>query len=300
MKAYYPAALLAATTMAVSAFAQTPRRERTRQRAATPSAARREALHLGHGRSAHDPDLGQIEGDPAGLSRRPRDRRRPGRQPCGSAGRAGRDAPGAAPAAPAPAAGPQASDGVADTEITLLSPTELFFLGKRTGSMNVVLQSTDGRCVVKDIIVTVDPDTLQAKLAELMPEETGIKVRGADTALVLTGNVSDAIKLDHVMSLATSYGDGKKVVNLLRINTPQQVMLEVKIAEVSKTLLDRFGLDFSRLVTSADGLTSASSPASSAAAPVCWGASGPTSRLALSGATQAATSPAVHPPRAPL
>ena len=33
-------------------------------------------------------------------------------------------------------------------------------------------------------------------------------------------------------------------------------MLEVKIAEVSKTLLDRFGLDFSRLVTSADGLTS--------------------------------------------
>ena len=73
---------------------------------------------------------------------------------------------------------------------------------------------------------------------------------------MLTGNVSDAIKLDHVMSLATSYGDGKKVVNLLRINTPQQVMLEVKIAEVSKTLLDRFGLDFSRLVTSADGLTS--------------------------------------------
>ena len=66
------------------------------------------------------------------------------------------------------------TNGVADLEITLLSPTELFFLGKKSGSMNVVLQSADGRCVVKDIIVTIDPDTLQAKLAELMPEETGI------------------------------------------------------------------------------------------------------------------------------
>ena len=150
----------------------------------------------------------------------------------------------AAPGTPpnAPAASPQAgSDGVADREITLLSPRELFFLGKKAGSMNVVLQSADGRCVVKDIIVTVDPDTLQGKLTELMPEETGIKVRAAESTIVLTGKVSDAIKLDEAMSLATAYGDGKKVVNMLRIMTPQQVMLEVKIAEVSKTLLDKFG-----------------------------------------------------------
>ena len=107
--------------------------------------------------------------------------------------------------------------------------------------MNVVLQGTDGRCVVKDIIVTVDPDTLQAKLGELMPEETGVKVRGADTALVLTGSVSDAVKLDQILSLASSYGDPKRMVNLLRVTAPQQVMLEVKIAEVSKTLLDKLG-----------------------------------------------------------
>lgn len=149
-----------------------------------------------------------------------------------------------------------AADSIADVDITLLSPTELFFLGRKSGSMNVVLQGADGRCTVKDIIVTLDPNTLQAKLAELMPEETGIRVGGAENALVLSGKVSDAIKLDEVMSLATSYGDGKKVVNLLRVSTPQQVMLEVKIAEVSKTLLDKFGLDYARLVTSADGLTS--------------------------------------------
>jgi pilus assembly protein CpaC len=148
----------------------------------------------------------------------------------------------------------QESDGVADTEITLLSPTELFFLGKKTGSMNVVLQGTDGRCVVKDIIVTVDPETLQAKVTELMPEETGVRIRGADTNLVLTGNVSDSIKLDQILSLAGSYTDPKKVVNLLRVTAPQQVMLEVKIAEVSKNLLDQLGASVNLTKTASNGL----------------------------------------------
>jgi pilus assembly protein CpaC len=164
-------------------------------------------------------------------------------------------APGSAAAVPPPA--PQmVEDSISDVDITLLSPTELFILGKKAGSMNVVLQGADGSCHVKDIIVTLDPETLRAKLLEVMPEETGITVRGAENTLVLTGRVSDALRLDDVMHIATSYGDGKRVVNLLRINTPQQVMLEVKIAEVSKTLLDRFGLDFTRLSTSADGMTS--------------------------------------------
>lgn len=150
-------------------------------------------------------------------------------------------APAPAPARPAPASQTNATDGVADMEVMLLSPTDLFFRGKVAGSMNVILQNAQGACFIKDIIVTIDSGALQAKLTELMPEENRIKVRGAERAIVLTGEISDALKLDDVMSLATSYGDGKKVVNLLRITSPQQVMLEVKIAEVSKTLLDRLG-----------------------------------------------------------
>jgi pilus assembly protein CpaC len=172
--------------------------------------------------------------------------------------RAARPVEGNTPAGAPPMMPPPqgASDGVADVDITLLSPTELFVLGKKSGSMNLVLQGNDGRCLLKDIVVTIDPAILQAKIAELMPEETGIKVRGAENAIVLTGKVSDALKLDDIMTLASSYGDGKKVVNLLRVTTPQQVMLEVKIAEVSKNILDHFGLDYSRAYTSADGLTS--------------------------------------------
>jgi pilus assembly protein CpaC len=141
-------------------------------------------------------------------------------------------------------------------EVLLLSPLDLFLRGKKAGATNVILQDASGVCYLHDIVVSIDPATLQAKLGELLPGETGIQVKSAENAIILTGKVSDAAMLDEAMRVATAYGDGKKVVNLMRVTTPQQVMLEVKIAEVSKTLLDKFGIDFARMFTSADGLTS--------------------------------------------
>ena len=177
-------------------------------------------------------------------------------QPAGQ--KPGADAPMAAGAIAPPAAVAEAieNNGVGDMEVLLLSPTDLFFRGKKAGVMNVIVQDAKGACYVRDIVVAIDPATLQAKLAELMPEETTIRVKSAENAIILTGTVSDAPRLDEVLRLAGAYGDGKRVVNLLRVTAPQQVMLEVKIAEVSKTLLDKFGIDFARLFTSADGMTS--------------------------------------------
>lgn len=171
----------------------------------------------------------------------------------GGSGRAGRPAgapaagapQGAAPAPAQPGASPAVAGGptgVAETDVTLLSPTELFFLGRQAGSMNVVLQANDGRCLVKDLVVTVDAGTLQATLKELLPGHPGVRVRGAEDSLVISGEVPDALTLQQVMTVAGAYAaDTRKVVNLMRVAAPQQVMLEVQIAEVSKSLLDRLG-----------------------------------------------------------
>lgn len=137
--------------------------------------------------------------------------------------------------------GEQESDGVSDVRIALLAPNELFVLGRKPGAMNVILQDATGRCHLKDIVVTIDPGALQGMIAELVPGERNIKVRAAQSNLVLTGEVSDTLALDQVLALAGSYGDPKKIVNMLRVSGAQQVMLEVKIAEVSKTLLDKLG-----------------------------------------------------------
>lgn len=176
------------------------------------------------------------------------------------------DGPGSGKPPPGPMAAPipgiappptgDAYTGVADADVLLLSPTDLFVRGRRAGSMNVILQDARGACYLQDIIVSIAPGILQAKLAEVLPDEKDIRVRSAENALVLTGSVNDASRLEEAVRIATAYGDGKRVVNLLRVTTPQQVMLEVKIAEVSKSLLDHFNIDYSRMFVSADGMTS--------------------------------------------
>jgi pilus assembly protein CpaC len=96
-----------------------------------------------------------------------------------------------------------------------------------------------------------------------MPEERSIRVQGADNALVLSGEISNPLRLDDVVTLAGAYSDSKKIVNLLRTTSPHQVMLEVKIAEVSKTLLDKLGSSLSGQRITSNGRTATpSSPTS--------------------------------------
>ena len=143
--------------------------------------------------------------------------------------------------------------GVADVDVVLLSPQEIYVLGKSVGSTNVVLLDRSGQCTVMDVIVNMDTAPLRASITQLLPTEKNIVVSAAADSLVLTGTVADAIKLDYLIDLANAYvrrgggagaqaqGTSPRVVNMLAVAAPQQVMIEVKVAEVSKDLLDRLG-----------------------------------------------------------
>jgi pilus assembly protein CpaC len=142
--------------------------------------------------------------------------------------------------------------GVADVDVVLLSPQEIYLLGKTVGSTNFVLVDRTGQCTVMDVIVGMDTAPLRASLTQLVPGERNIVVTSAADSLVLTGSVADAAKLDRVLDLANAYarraggggggaGASPRVVNLLVVDAPQQVLLEVKVAEVSKALVDKLG-----------------------------------------------------------
>jgi pilus assembly protein CpaC len=143
--------------------------------------------------------------------------------------------------------------GVADVDVVLLSPQEIYLLGKSIGSTNFVLVDRSGQCTVMDVIVGMDTAPLRASLTQLLPGERNVVVSAAADSLVLTGTVADAMKLDRVLDLANAYvrraggggggqaGGSPRVVNLLAVEAPQQVMLEVKVAEISKALVDKLG-----------------------------------------------------------
>ncbi|MGZ8316395.1 MAG: type II and III secretion system protein family protein [Telluria sp.] len=151
----------------------------------------------------------------------------------------------------------------------LVSQDTLYLVGVDIGSTNMIIQGKSGACSVVDITVSMDPAGLQATLAGVMPEEKNIRVQAAADTLILTGDVADGGAVARANELANAFvrrtlrplaqksddkdaqsgsgssggggsgGSGVRVVNMLTVSAPQQVMLEVKIAEVSKTLLER-------------------------------------------------------------
>jgi pilus assembly protein CpaC len=68
----------------------------------------------------------------------------------------------------------------------------------------------------------------------LMPDED-IDARISNESIVLSGTVSSAGAADRAMQLAKAYA-GDKVVNLMSLGGSQQVMLEVRFAEVNRNV----------------------------------------------------------------
>lgn len=138
----------------------------------------------------------------------------------------------------------KANAGVAGLDVILLSPSEIYLLGKSVGSTNIILLSRTGQCMLVDVTVGVDTASLQSSLNDMLAGEgSRIKVSAASDSLVLTGSVADSTRVDKALTLAAAYAGQSKVINMLSVDAPQQVMLEVKVAEISKKLLDQVGIN---------------------------------------------------------
>ncbi|KJK00019.1 secretin [Burkholderiaceae bacterium 26] len=143
-------------------------------------------------------------------------------------------------------------------QATMVSPQSMYLLGRSVGTTNMIVQGRSGACSIVNVVVNADAGGLQTSLAQLMPGESKIRVMTAADSLVLAGNVSSAQAAQQAMEIAHAYAAsaqsgadkgggaagapaGASVINMMIVDTPQQVMLEVKVAEVSKTLLNQLG-----------------------------------------------------------
>ncbi|VWB08095.1 type II and III secretion system protein family protein [Burkholderia lata] len=137
-------------------------------------------------------------------------------------------------------------------QATMVSPQTLYILGLAVGTTNMIVQGKSGACRVIDVAVGADAGGLQASLMQLMPNERDIHVSTAAGTIVLAGTVSSSMAAQQAVQIAHAYGDsagdpagggkaGGGVLNMLNVTSPQQVMLEVKVAEVSKTLINQMG-----------------------------------------------------------
>lgn len=141
-------------------------------------------------------------------------------------------------------------------DVTLVSPQELFVLGKSVGSTNLMLWQAGSGVQVLDASVQWDVMLLKQQLHAVLPQEADIGIHAAGDSVVLSGRISSITRADHAVAMADSFvrtharlttggptrAGSSRVVNLLRVNQPQQVMLEVQVAEVSRSVLDQLGI----------------------------------------------------------
>lgn len=130
-------------------------------------------------------------------------------------------------------------------DILLLSPNQVYLTGKTTGATNLTLWGRTGRVSrVYDVTVTPDVAALKEMLHKLLPAERDIRVMTAGESVTLSGTVSSTAALATALDTAKLYAP-EQVANMLSVGGVHQVMLEVRVAEMHRTVLEKIGIDLS-------------------------------------------------------
>jgi pilus assembly protein CpaC len=132
---------------------------------------------------------------------------------------------------------------VADPKIAdlkVITPTQLLLTSRGVGSTDMTLWNKRDEALVIALLVTRNLDRLRSQLLEFFPTEK-ISVSAAGDLIVLSGEVSDVRVPERAAEVAQLHAD--KVANLIHVVGNQQVQLEVKFAEVSRSGLRELGLN---------------------------------------------------------
>lgn len=126
-------------------------------------------------------------------------------------------------------------------DILPLTDQSVYVLGRSMGTTSLTLYGDGGRVLaVMDVSVGPDVEAFQEQVAELIPG-ADIRASISGSSMVLTGLVSDAGAIDRAMQLASTYA-GDNIVNMISLGSSQQVMLEVRFAEINRSVTDELGV----------------------------------------------------------
>lgn len=153
-------------------------------------------------------------------------------------------------------AGETANIFVADpkvAEVRPASPTSLFVFGVSAGRTTVAALDTNGHLLVQ-YQVTVQPSAFgareaQAAINRLVPGGR-VQVQAQGKGLMLTGVVKNPADAAQAVAIAKGYAsDAAAIDNEIAIDSPLQVNLSVRVAQMSRQVVRNLGINWSALAT---------------------------------------------------
>ncbi|WP_323982103.1 type II and III secretion system protein family protein [Novosphingobium aureum] len=119
-------------------------------------------------------------------------------------------------------------------DILPVTDRSVYVLGKKMGTTSLTLYDAAGRVIsILDVAVGPDAEGLNDQLKRMLPGDD-VQAQISNDSIVLTGMVSSAGAADRAAQLAHAFA-GDKVINLVAMGSSQQVMLEVRFAEVNRS-----------------------------------------------------------------
>lgn len=126
-------------------------------------------------------------------------------------------------------------------DLVLLSPKELLLNGKKAGRTSLLFWGNSEKPVFFNMVVQQDTDAVIQAIEQVAPNEN-IKYTFTDDGLILSGKISSTTVKNNIGNVVKAYG-----INMLDLteSSTKQVLLEVKIAEASRTFTNTLVSQFS-------------------------------------------------------
>jgi len=128
-------------------------------------------------------------------------------------------------------------------DVVPLGPNDLLVTGKKPGATQLIVWDEQDQTMILNIDVTSNIETLRKNLKALFPD-SAIHVEEDNGSITLHGQVRTLEIARQAEQIALPYATAAKVSNLLEVAGGQQVMLQVRFAEVSKSAEAQLGFNF--------------------------------------------------------
>jgi pilus assembly protein CpaC len=127
-----------------------------------------------------------------------------------------------------------------------VSGTEVVINGNMAGSTTLLLWGLDGSRATYTVRVGVNTAFIQEELGRLLPG-SGITVAGAGNSVILSGDRIQPRVAERALALASSLSNGSEIVDHISVPDRAQVLLRVRLAEVTRSAVQNVGTRFLRV-----------------------------------------------------
>ena len=130
-------------------------------------------------------------------------------------------------------------------EAVPIPPGQVLINAKSVGTTSLVIWGRDGVARMFTIDVTADVASLRRQLEELFPD-AGLEVNTTGQTVILSGEVRDPSIVRKALEVAATLE--VPIVNNVQAPAPEQVLLHVEFAEVSRSVLKQLGGELLRVL----------------------------------------------------